>query len=282
MVVLCGMAAPILFQLVSRDVPTGAPFSHGTIIPIFTSSSLLLVYVHSRGFIRSMDKTERIVLVRARPILLPNIIEKSYPKTRAKNAFFFFFIFIFNSFIFKFMGDLSYLESFYGVLCFLLFHTFFLSSKYGRDTWANKERTLEMEEKIKLHKQAQRRKRQALCWPNEKKEQRNKKKENFYFLFLSNKSKIFLIYLLQFSKTFGFNEKAKNFAFYSLLAFSQAHSSIPKNIWNRFFIVRTLPKRLMDVGHDFREVPITMKISHGGVCIFIMGVILSCNPTAYA
>ena len=89
---------------------------------------------------------------------------------------------------------------------------------------------------------------------------------------LSNKSKIFLIYLLQFSKTFGFNEKAKIFAFYSLLVFLQAHSSISKNIWNRFFIVRTVPKRLTDVGHNFREVPITMKISHGGVCIFIMGV----------
>nr|BDZ75706.1 cytochrome c biogenesis factor C [Fissidens protonematicola] len=276
MVVLCGTAAPIVFQwLVSRDVPTGAPFSHGTIIPIFISLLLLLVYVHSRGFIRSMDKTERIVLVRAKPILLPNIIEKSSPKTRAKNAFFFFFIFIFNFFIFKFMGDLSYLESFCGVLCFLLFCTFFLSFKYRRDTWANKERGLEIKKKKKPRKRAQRTKRQALCWPNKKKKQRNKKKKNFYFLFLSNKSKIFLIYLLQFSKTFGFNEKAKIFAFYFLLAFSQAYSSVPENIWNRFFIVRALPKRLMDVGHDFRKVPMTMKISHGGVCIFIMGVILS-------
>ena len=283
MVVLCGTAAPILFQwLVSRDVPTGAPFYHGTIIPIFTSLLLLLVYIHSRGFIRSMDKTERIVLVRARPILLPNIIEKSSPKTRAKNAFFFFFIFIFNFFIFKILGDLSYLESFCGVLCFLLFCTFFLSSKYRRDTWANKERGLKIKKKIKPRKRAQRTKRQALCWPNQKKKQRNKKKENFYFLFLSNKSKIFLIYLLQFSKTFGFNEKAKIFAFYSLRAFSQAYSSVPENIWNRFFIVRALPKRLMDVGHDFRKVPMTMKISHGGVCIFIMGVILSCDPAAYA
>ena len=98
----------------------------------------------------------------------------------------------------------------------------------------------------------------------------------------ANKSKIFLIYLLQFSKTFGFNEKAKILAFYSLLAFLQAYSFVLENIWNRFFIVRALPKRLMDVGHDFRKVPMTMKISHGGVCIFIMGVILSCDPAAYA
>nr|YP_009300612.1 cytochrome c biogenesis factor C [Brachythecium rivulare]ALK03314.1 cytochrome c biogenesis factor C [Brachythecium rivulare] len=276
LVVLCGTAAPILFQwLVSRDVPTGAPFSHGTIIPIFTSLLSLSVHVHSRGFIRSMEKTERIVLVRAKPILLLNIIEKSSPKTRAKNAFFFFFLFLFNFSIFKFMGDLSYSESFCGVLCFSLSCTFLLSFKYRRDTWANEERGLGMEEKGKPRRRAQRRKRQALCWPSGKKKQRNKKKENFSFLFLSNKSKIFLIYLLQFSKTFGFNEKAKILAFYSLLASSQAYSLVLENIWNRFFIVRASPKRLMDVGHDFRKVPMTMKISHGGVCIFIMGVILS-------
>nr|YP_009040969.1 CcmFC [Tetraphis pellucida]AIB08443.1 CcmFC [Tetraphis pellucida] len=274
MVVLRGTAAPILFQwLVSRDVPTGAPFFHGTIIPIFTSLSLVLVHVHSRGFIRSMDETERIVLVRARPVLLSNIIEKSSPKTRAKNAFFLFFIFISNFLILKFMGDLSYLESFCGVLRFLLFCTFFLSSKYRRDTLANEGRRLRMEE-IKARKWAQIRKRQALYWSNEEEKQKNEKRENFYFLFFSNKSKIFLIYLLQFSKTFGLNEKAKILAFYSLLALSQAYSSVPENK-NRFFIVRALPKRLMDVGHDFRKVPMTMKISHGGVCIFIMGVILS-------
>jgi hypothetical protein len=52
------------------------------------------------------------------------------------------------------------------------------------------------------------------------------------------------------------------------------------NLMTRFFIVRALPKRLMDVDHDFRKVPMTMKISHGGVCIFIMGVIVLCDPTA--
>nr|YP_009745566.1 cytochrome c biogenesis factor C [Andreaea wangiana]QIH30041.1 cytochrome c biogenesis factor C [Andreaea wangiana] len=282
MVVLCGTAAPILFQwLVSRDVSTGAPFLHGTIIPIFTSLSPVLVYIHSRGFIRSMDGTERIVLVRARPILLPNIIEKSSPKTRAKNAFFLFLIFIFNSFIPKFMGDLSYLESFCGVFCFLLFRTFFLLSKYRHDGLANKGRRLGMEE-MKARKRAQEIKRQAI-WPNERKKQKNEKREIFYFLFFLNKSKIFLIYLLRFSKTFGLNEKAKILAFYSLLAFSQAYSFVPENKaqsakrfdWNRFFIVRASPKRLMDVGHDFRKVSMTMKISHVGVCIFIMGVILS-------
>jgi cytochrome c biogenesis factor len=89
MVVLGGTTTPILFQwLVSRDVLIGPPF----IILIFTSLLLVLVYVHFRGFICSMNKTERIILVRARPILLPNIIRKSSPQTRAKNAVILFFI----------------------------------------------------------------------------------------------------------------------------------------------------------------------------------------------
>lgn len=304
MVVLRGTAAPILFQwLVSRDVPTGAPSSHGTIIPIFTSLLLVLVYIHSRGFLRSMDETKRLVLVRARPIILPNIIEKSSPQTRVKTAFFLFFLFSLHFIILNFGGDLSYLESFRGVLCFLLFRTFFLSSSRNRrDRLANKGRKLRMEE-MEPRERARRGKRQAL-WPNGKEKRENEKRENFDFLSFCKESKIFLIFLLRFPKTFGLNEKAKNLAFYSLLAFLQAYSSVSENEalgafsvtppydgcnqesakrfdWNRCFIVRALPNRLMDVGHDFRKVAMTMKISHGGVCIFIMGVILSCDPVAY-
>jgi len=95
------------------------------------------------------------------------------------------------------------------------------------------------------------------------------------------KSKIFLIFLLQFLKTFDLNEKAKFLAIYFLLAFLQALFFVFESNWNIFFIVRALPKRLINVGHDFQKVPMTMKISHGGVCIFVMGVILSCDPVVY-
>jgi cytochrome c biogenesis factor len=105
MVVLGGTTTPILFQwLVSRDVLIGAPSFHGIIIPIFTSLLLVLVYIHFRGFICSINKTKKIILVRARPILLPDII-------RAKSAFILFFISYFHFLIFRFIGDLSYLES---------------------------------------------------------------------------------------------------------------------------------------------------------------------------
>lgn len=90
MVVPRGTAAPVLLKwFVSRDVSTGAPFSNGTIIPIPISSFPLLVYLHSRKFIRSMDGAKSGVLVRAsRPILLPDIIGRSSSETRARNALF--------------------------------------------------------------------------------------------------------------------------------------------------------------------------------------------------
>jgi hypothetical protein len=61
----------------------------------------------------------------------------------------------------------------------------------------------------------------------------------------------------------------------------QALFFVFENNSNIFFIICTLPKKLINVGHDFQKVPMTMKISHRGVCIFVMGVILSCDPVAY-
>jgi len=91
MVALGGTTTPILFQwLVSRDVLVCTPSFHDIIIPIFTSLLLVLVYIQFRGFICSMNKTERIILVRARPILLPNIIRKPPPKLELKTHLFYF------------------------------------------------------------------------------------------------------------------------------------------------------------------------------------------------
>lgn len=52
--------------------------------------------------------------------------------------------------------------------------------------------------------------------------------------------------------------------------------------WSVSSLARALLSKLQAVGHDFRETqPMNMKISHGGVCILITGVILSCDPLAY-
>ncbi|KAL8472811.1 hypothetical protein ACS0TY_029868 [Phlomoides rotata] len=46
----------------------------------------------------------------------------------------------------------------------------------------------------------------------------------------------------------------------------------------------TLPtsRQLMVVGYDdYQKAPMKMNISHGGVYIFMLGVLLSCDPAAY-
>jgi hypothetical protein len=99
MVVPRGTAAPVLFKwFVSRDVPTGAPSSNGTIIPIPIPSFPLLVYLHSRKLIRSTDGAKSYVLVRAnRPILLPDIIE-AHPKLELETPYFVLFPFFISFF----------------------------------------------------------------------------------------------------------------------------------------------------------------------------------------
>ncbi|KAL5057350.1 hypothetical protein RYX36_028954 [Vicia faba] len=126
MVVPRGTEAPLLLKwFVSRDVPTGAPFSNGTLIPILIPSFPLLVYLHSRKFIRSMDGAKSRVLVRAsRPILLPDIIGRSSSETRAGNASF-RFVPVLHFLLIESKGDFSYFESFCGVLCLLFFRTLF-------------------------------------------------------------------------------------------------------------------------------------------------------------
>ncbi|KAJ3667759.1 hypothetical protein LUZ61_021810 [Rhynchospora tenuis] len=123
MVVPCGTAAPLLFQwFFSRDVSTGASFFNGTIIPIPISSFLFLVYLHSRKFIRSMDRAKSGVLVKAsRPILLPDQIGRN---SSARNALF-FFVTLLHFLLLESMGDFSYLESFCGLLCLQFFRTLF-------------------------------------------------------------------------------------------------------------------------------------------------------------
>ncbi|KAI5664302.1 hypothetical protein M9H77_23625 [Catharanthus roseus] len=113
MVVPRGMAAPVLLKwFVNRDVPTRAPSSNGTIIPIPIPSFPFLVYLHSRKFIRSTNGAKSGVLVRAnRPILLPDIIGRSSSETKARNALF-RFVPILHFLLLKSKMDFSYFESF--------------------------------------------------------------------------------------------------------------------------------------------------------------------------
>lgn len=247
MVVPCGTAAPVLLKwFVSRDVPTGAPFSNGTIIPIPIPAFPLLIYIHSRKFIRSMDGAKSGVLVRvSRPILLPDIIERSSAEIRARNALF-RFVPVLHFLLIESKGDFSYLESFCGVLCLLFFRTLF-SLPRDRSS-AKRER-------------ARRRKRQTLR-PNGNEQRRNDK-----------------------MRCSGHPRRVEGFG---PVAFPAPPSSggacggrVPPEIGLEALALPT-SRQLMAVGHDYyQKAPMKMNISHGGVCICMLGVLLSCDPAAY-
>nr|UHJ18902.1 cytochrome c maturation subunit FC [Aragoa abietina]UHJ18935.1 cytochrome c maturation subunit FC [Aragoa cleefii] len=238
MVVPRGTAAPVLLKwFVSRDVPTGAPFSNGTIIPIPIPSFPLLVYLHSRKFIRSTDRAKSRVLVRAsRPILLPDIIGRSSSETRARNALFRFVPVLH----FLLLGDNSYFESFCGVLRLLFFRTFFF---LPRDRSAKRER-------------ARRRKGQTLR-PNGNEQRRNDK-----------------------MRCPGHPHLERRVEAFRPVAFPVPSSSggacvgdAPPEIGLEALTLPT-SRQLMAVGH-YQKAPMKMNISHGGVCIFMLGVLLS-------
>nr|YP_009316395.1 cytochrome c maturase subunit Fc [Castilleja paramensis]ANJ04355.1 cytochrome c maturase subunit Fc [Castilleja paramensis] len=225
MVVPRGTAAPVLLKwFVSRDVPTGAPFSNGTIIPIPIPSFPLLVYLHSRKFIRSTDRAKSRVLVRAsRPILLPDRIGRSSSETRARNALF-RFVPVLHFLLIESKGDLSYLESFCGVLPLLFFRTFFF---LPRDRSAKRER-------------ARRRKEETLR-PNGNEQRRNEKMR------------------CPVPPSSG----------------GACVGDAPPEIGLEALTLPT-SRQLMAVGHDdYQKAPMKMNISHGGVCIFMLGVFLS-------
>lgn len=249
MVVLCGTAAPVLLKwFVSRDVSTGAPFFNGTLIPILISLFLLLVYLHSRKFIRSMDGVKSGVLVRAScPILLPDIIGRSSSETRARKALF-CFVPILHFLLLDSKGDFPYLESFCGVLCLLFFCTFFF---LPRDRSAKRE-------------QARRIKGQTLR-PNGNEQRRNDKR-----------------------KCPGRPHLERRVEGFGPVAFPVPPSSGGACVWGVppeiGLEAPALPtsRQLMAVGHDYyQKVNMKMNISHGGVCIFMLGVLLSCDPAAY-
>ena len=246
MVVPRGTAAPVLLKwFVSRDVPTGAPSSNGTIIPIPIPSFPFLVYLHSRKFIRSMDGAKSGVLVRAsRPILLPDIIGRS---SSARNASF-RFVPVLHFRLLESKGDFSYLESFCGVLRLLFFRTLF---SLPRDRSAKRER-------------ARRRKRQTLR-PNGNEQRRNDK-----------------------MRCPGHPHLERRVEGFGPVAFPVPPSSggacvggVPPEIGLEALALPA-SRPLMAVGHDYyQKDPMKIHISHGGVCIFMLGVLLSCDPAAY-
>ncbi len=251
MVVPRGTAAPVLLKwFVSRDVPTGAPSSNGTIIPIPIPSFPLLVYLPSRKFIRSMDGAKSGVLVRAsRSILLPDIIGRSSAETRARKASF-RFVPVLHFLRRESKGDFSYLESFCGVLCllFLFFRTLF---SLPRDSSAKRER-------------ARRKKGQTLR-PNGNEQRRNDK--------------------MRCSGHPHLERRVEGFGPVAFPVPPESGGACVRGVSPEIGLeALALPtsRQLMAVGHDYyQKAPMKMNISHGGVCSCMLGVLLSCDPAAY-
>ncbi|YP_009243670.1 cytochrome c biogenesis FC (mitochondrion) [Cannabis sativa] len=243
MAVPCGTAAPVLLKwFVSRDVPTGAPSSNGTIIPIPIPAFPLFVCLHSRKFIRSMDGAKSGVLVRAsRPILLPDIIGRSSSETR--NALF-RFVLVLQFLLLASKGNFSYLESFCGVLRLLFFRTLL---SLARDRSAKRER-------------ARRRKGQTLR-PNGNEQRRNDKMRCSGHPHLERRVEGFWPVAFPVPPSLG----------------GACVRGVPPEIGLEALALPT-SRQLMAVGHDYyQKAPMKMNISHGGVCICMLGVLLSTN-----
>lgn len=250
MVVPRGTAAPVLLKwFVSRDVPTGAPSSNGTIIPIPIPLFPFLVYLHSRKLIRSMDRAKSGVLVRAsRPILFQDIIGRSSSQTSALNASFRFFVPVLNFLLLESMGNLSYLESFCGVLSLLFFRTLL---SLPRDRSAKRERFFIRKGQTLRPKGNEQRRIDKMRCP-------------------------------------GHPHLERRFEGFWPLAFPVPPSSggacvggVPPEIGLEALALPT-SRLLMAVGHDYcKKAKMKIHISHGGVCIFMLGVLLSCDPAAY-
>nr|AQK77843.2 cytochrome c biogenesis FC [Lophophytum mirabile subsp. bolivianum] len=239
MVVLRGTTAPVLLKwFVSRDVPTGAPSSNGTIIPILIPLfPFFFVYIHSRKFIRGAKSG---VLVRASHsiILLPDIIGGSSSETRARKASF-SFVPVLHFLLLESKGDFSYFESFCGVLCLLFFRTLF---SLPRDRSAKRER-------------ARRRKGQTHR-PNGN-EQRRRRNDKMCP---------------------GHTHLERRVEGLGPVAFPVPPSPGGACVAEIGLEALALPtsRQLMAVGHDYHQkAPMKMNISHGGVCICMLGVLLS-------
>lgn len=142
-IVLCGTAAPILFQLFSdRDVTTGAPFFNGTIVPLVCCILLMLIFVHCLMLQFSQLKAS---LLPRKPQLTPKIpgvfaqfvynfvegVKLCKTSVDYRVACFVLvaitMIFV-HFFAFYFVAEFSVLESTYCVLCFTLFCILLLST----------------------------------------------------------------------------------------------------------------------------------------------------------
>lgn len=312
MVVLRGTAAPVLLKwFVSRDVPTGAPSSNGTIIPILIPSFPFLVGIHSRKFIRSMDGAKSGVLVRAsRPVLLPDRRER---RSSSRNAFFRFVPLIHFLLLSSLhsgtvvrslevvgyrvrLPDLSYLESFCGVLCCLFFRTLFYLPR-DRSTKRSDEKQRGVvdftepssDSMLSPRSQSSDSPLQQDIMERSRREKQRAKLRSFGRKESHDSTQSYVCASRSDRRTSqlsGFSSQATSkLSWLGAFAFNQATprwvlggaclGGVPPSIGLEALALPT-SRLLMAVGHDYyQKVNIQIHIEHGGVCILMLGVLLS-------
>ena len=159
LVVLCGTAAPVFWiWLFLRDVSTGVSFFHSTIIPVFTSILVLMVYVHyvqlkhTHGLRFSVFQKEKWVNAKSTsnnrsPKQKDCLGHRHRHRHReVKNKFWYnkygflatkpqmvsIFVFLSHIYLFFSFTDLSYLESVYAATCLLMYC--FILMLFRKDT----------------------------------------------------------------------------------------------------------------------------------------------------
>ncbi|KAF6169501.1 hypothetical protein GIB67_013201 [Kingdonia uniflora] len=288
MVVPRGTAAPILLKwFVSRDVPTGAPFFNGTIIPIPIPSFLLLVFLHSRKFIGSTltDRALPYIGVKAQGLFKQLFLsrlkkrrssEGSLKKVlkkvvRARNAVFPFVILLHFLLLME-AGDFSTNESFCGVLSLLFCRTLFSAGENKRVGVKRRPGACSYKWP-KGNEQGQNGETRWGMVRHDKDPHNERGVAPYYAYMLQANLPVKNTYLLARPVHLAAAHQGK--------ANEMGGRREPfKGLANAF-----LQRQPMALGHDYlQHTPKPLKshihLSHSGVCIFMLGVLLSCDPAA--
>ena len=129
LVVLCGTAAPVFWiWLFLRDVSTGVSFFNSTIIPVFTSILVLMVYVH---YVQ-LKHTHGLSFFVFQKEVKNKIWYNKHEFLATKPQMVSIFVFLSHTYLLFSFTDLSYLESVYAATCLLMYC--FILMLFRKDT----------------------------------------------------------------------------------------------------------------------------------------------------
>ena len=236
LVVLCGTAAPVFWiWLFLRDVSTGVSFFNSTIIPVFTSILVLMLYVHyvqlkhthGLGFFVFQKEVKNKFWYNKHEFIATNPQMVSI------------FMLLSHTYLFFSFTDLSYLESVYAATCLLMYC--FILMLFRKDTlrFTSSERAI-LKNSNPYHKQHPRHNQHnGLSWY-----QQQKKKSLFM---VSDKT---LTRCSNSTAQLGYVFSASSFYF----SYQQHQQQKSQNLFSN---------------------QIAQRLSHAGLIIWLIGVILS-------